>query len=122
MQNAKVTETKNIQAKDYGFLRKIDTQLDMIKIIEWLYKGYVKDPSIPILYMRCPFCGSVDHRLKIDTKKKTFRCSVCGIEGGAVLFVMLFKKLSLRDALQLIADNFDIDASVIPRHTLINQV
>lgn len=117
-----VAATKNTQAKDNGFLRKIDTQLDMIYIIEWLYKGYVKDPSISIFYMRCPFCGSVNCYMKIDTQKKTFWCSVCGIKGGIVLFVMLFKKISLRDALQLIADKYGIDVSVIPRHVLIRQV
>jgi DNA primase len=105
-----------------GFIRKVDKQLNMAYIIEWILNGYLKDTTRPVFSIQCPFCGGVNFSLKIDNHKKTFKCADCGITGGPVLFVMLLEKQSLREALQSIADRFDIDISVIPIHVLIHQV
>lgn len=101
-----------------GFIKKVEDQVDMLGFVHFdmNYGFKIENPTF-----RCPFCGSTIDSFKIDKKRKQFRCTVCGLNGGLVLFIMLYHKTSLKAALQYIATLVSIDASVIPYHLLITQ-
>jgi len=110
-----ITLRKGVETTE-GFIRKFEKQVDFYELFQNIHYELQKGVS----YMHCRFCHSNTKSLKIDLGRKTFSCSVCGLKGGLVLFLMLRDKAPLRAALRFIAENtYGVDVSVIPHHTLI---
>jgi DNA primase len=110
------TTLRKGKKKAEGFIKKFEEQVDILDFIDWEL-NYSLDIDNPIIY--CPFCHGNTPSLKIDKKKKNFSCSICGLKGGLVLFIMLYHKVSLRKALKRIASFVPTDVSIIPHHALI---
>lgn len=112
----KNTSLRKRKKKAEGFIRKFEEQVDFYEFFQNIHYELHEGVS----YEQCAFCHSGTNSVKIDLVKKTFSCSVYGLKGGLVLFVMLFNKINLRTALRYIAENYwGIDVSVIPHHVLI---
>lgn len=104
------------KGKIEGFIRKFEKQVNFFYFFESVHFELSKKISDEY----CSFCHS-GRTLRIDLVKKTFSCSVCGLKGGLVLYVMLRHKCSLRAALKYIVENcVNVDITVIPHHTLIS--
>lgn len=56
----------------------------------------------------CPFHKDTHPSLKVNDSKNLFKCFACGIAGDSVGFVMEFKKLSFKEALESIANDFNL--------------
>lgn len=114
-----VVITENSRANTKGFIRKFEESVDFFEYFENIHY-YNESPKISDEY--CIFCNSRIASLRLNLIRKTFSCSVCGLKGGLVLYVMLRNKCSLNTALRHIADySYSNDVSVIPHHVLIQQ-
>ena len=99
-----------------GFIRKFEKSVDFYEYFQNIHWELAKG----ITDTRCLLCNSQIDSLRIDLIRKTFRCSVCGLKGGLVLFEMLRHKSSLRSTLRFIAEwTYGADVLVIPHHILI---
>ena len=114
-----VVTTESSRTKTEGFIRKFEESVDFFEYFENIH-DYDECPKISD--RGCPFCNSGINSLRLNLVRKTFSCSVCGLKGGLVLYVMLRNKCSLNAALRHIADYaYRSDVSVIPHHVLIQQ-
>lgn len=112
----KVVTAERKKVKTEGFIRKFEKQIDFFFFFETVHYELSKKISDE----HCPFCNSGGTSLRINLVRKTFSCSVCGLKGGLVLFVMLQHNISLLAALRYIIKNsLKIDVSIIPHHVLI---
>ena len=111
--------TEISKGKTKGFIRKFEESVDFFEYFENIHH-FDESPKISEEY--CIFCHSGITSARVDLVRKTFRCSVCGLQGGLVLYVMLRDKCSLTAALRHIADySYSNDVTLIPHHVLIQQ-
>lgn len=56
----------------------------------------------------CPFHKDTHPSLKISDPKNLFKCFACGMAGDSVKFIQEFKKINYKEALESIANDFNI--------------
>lgn len=81
-----------------------------------LFLGYHIDRN-GITTRPCPFCNAPGYTLRFDSVTRKFSCSICGLSGGLVEYLMFYYKFSLKEAIQYITDYVRVDTP-IPPHIL----
>jgi DNA primase len=56
----------------------------------------------------CPFHKDTHPSLKVNDPKNLFKCFACGMAGDSVKFVMEIKKITFKEALESIANDFNL--------------
>jgi len=84
-------------------IEKIRYQVSIKSIFEFLE---VEDG---ILGYFCPFCNEQTGAIILKETENRFKCTKCGKMGGSVDIVKQLKNIETNEAVQLIADNFNID-------------
>jgi DNA primase len=56
----------------------------------------------------CPFHKDTHPSLKVNDPKNLFKCFACGMAGDSVKFVMEFKKITYKEALESLAHDFNL--------------
>lgn len=56
----------------------------------------------------CPFHRDTHPSLKVSDPKNLFKCFACGMAGDSVKFVMEFKKIGYKEALESLASDFNL--------------
>lgn len=79
---------------------------DILSVVEKFIKLSKKGNSYIGI---CPFHNDKNASLSISDKKQCFNCFACGTKGNSIGFVMKYKNISFKEAMKLIASEFDLD-------------
>lgn len=66
----------------------------------------------------CPFCEDDQGRFKVNPSLAMFMCRSCGVGGDITTFVMLYRKVSFREAMAFLAGRADLPLEEEPTTAL----
>jgi DNA primase len=85
--------------------------LDQVNLVD-LISGYIPVERAGRNYKAlCPFHSEKTASFIISEEKQLYHCFGCGAAGNAINFVMQYENLDYLDAVELIADRYNIDIS-----------
>jgi len=118
-----VTEIKKIDREVSKEISDIETK-KFIKELEkdigpfaWeqLFLNYTVDREG---YSReCPFCITPGFTMRYDPIKRKFSCPVCEVKGSLVRYLMIYRRITLKEAIKCITDYVIVNVP-IPSHLL----
>lgn len=83
--------------------------IDIVSVIEKYVNVIKKGNTYKCL---CPFHNDTNPSLSIKKDKQFFNCFVCGAKGNMIEFVRRYKNITFKEAMKLIADQFNIDINL----------
>jgi len=73
------------------------------------------------MYYECPYCGA--NELLVNKNNSNYYCWECGAHGDAVSFLMNVNKLAFDEAVEVLAEMYDVELDVLgPRSTPLKNV